>query len=370
MEESAAVHGVSPACRVLAVSRAGVYRRRHRLEAPVPVRGRPASPRAYSAEQQRGILEVVNSERFRDSSVRQIVFTCQDEGLYLASPRTVYRMLEREGACRERRNHLIHPVYQRPELLATRSNQVWSWDITKLLTFQKWTYLYLYVLLDIFSRYVVGWLLAHAESATLASELIAESCRKQKISPGQLTVHADRGSSMRSRTVAQLLSDLGVQKTHSRPHVSNDNPFSESQFKTLKYRPEFPGRFGSIQEGRAFGQRFFSWYNNEHRHSGIAYLTPAQVHDDRAREILDARHRVITAAALQHRERFVHGLPKRIQAPSAVWINPPTEKLAVQDALQPAISVSAIPGPAPLQTTTTLSTLIQTGQPNLTSASH
>ena len=370
MEEAAPVHGVSPACRVLAVSRAGVYRRRQRLEAPVPVRGRPASPRAYSAEQQRGILEVVNSQRFRDSSVRQIVFTCQDEGLYLASPRTLYRMLEREGASRERRNHLIHPVYQRPELLATRPNQVWSWDITKLLTFQKWTYLYLYVLLDIFSRYVVGWLLAHAESATLASELIAQSCRKQGISPGQLTVHADRGSSMRSRTVAQLLSDLGVEKTHSRPHVSNDNPFSESQFKTLKYRPEFPGRFGSIQQGRLFGQRFFAWYNNEHRHSGIAYLTPAQVHYGRAREILDARHRVITAAALQHRERFVHGLPKRIEAPSAVWINPPSEKITLQDALQPAISISALPEAGPLKTTATLSTLIQTGQPILTPASH
>ena len=370
MEEAAPVHGVSPACRVLAVSRAGVYRRRQRLAAPVPVRGRPAWPRAYSAQQRRGILEVVNSERFRDSSVRQIVFTCQDEGLYLASPRTLYRMLEREGACRERRNHLIHPVYQRPELLATRSNQVWSWDITKLLTFQKWTYLYLYVLLDIFSRYVVGWLLAYAESATLASELIAQSCRKQGISPGQLTVHSDRGSSMRSKTVAQMLSDLGVVKTHSRPHVSNDNPFSESQFKTLKYRPEFPGRFGSIQQGRLFGQRFFSWYNNEHRHSGIAYLTPAQVHSGRAREILDARHRVITAAALQHRERFVHGLPKPIEAPSAVWINPPRETIALQDALQPAIPVSAIPGPGPRETTATLSTLIQTGQPILTPASH
>ena len=323
VEEAAPAHGVSPACRALAVSRAGVYRRRRRLGEPVAVPRHSPPARSYALEERRQILEVVNSERFRDSSVRQIVFTCQDEGLYLASPRTVYRMLERVGARGERRNHLVHPVYPRPELLATRSNQVWSWDITKLLTFQKWTYLYLYVLLDIFSRYVVGWLLAHAESATLASELIAESCRKQGISPGQLTAHADRGSSMRSRTVAQLLSDLGVEKTHSRPHVSNDNPFSEAQFKTLKYRPEFPGRFGSIQEGRAFGQRFFSWYNNEHHHSGIAYLTPAQVHYGRAQEILDARHRVITAAASQHRERFVHGLPKRIEAPSAVWINPP-----------------------------------------------
>ena len=370
VEESAPVHGVSPACRVLAVSRAGVYRRRQRLKAPALVRRRPPSPRAYTAEEQRRILQVVNSERFRDRSVRQVVFTSQDDGVYLASPRTVYRMLGREGASRERRDQLVHPVYPRPELLATRPNQVWSWDITKLLTFQKWTYFYLYVLLDIFSRYVVGWLLAHAESATLASELIAEACRKQGISPGQLTVHADRGSSMRSKTVAQLLSDLGVQKTHSRPHVSNDNPFSEAQFKTLKYCPEFPGRLGSIQEGRVFGQRFFSWYNNEHRHSGIAYLTPAQLHHGKAQEILDARHRVITTAALQHRERFVRGLPKRIEAPSAVWINPPRETLALQDALQPAISASAIPEAGPLETTPSLSTLIAIGQRNLTPASH
>jgi putative transposase len=370
VEEAAPAHGVSPACRALAVSRAGVYRRRRRLRESVAAPRRAPPVRAYALDERRQILEVVNSERFRDSSVRQIVFTCQDEGLYLASPRTVYRMLERVGASRERRNHLIHPVYPRPELLATRSNQVWSWDITKLLTFQKWTYLYLYVLLDIFSRYVVGWLLAHAESATLASELIAESCRKQGISPGQLTVHADRGSSMRSRTVAQLLSDLGVEKTHSRPHVSNDNPFSEAQFKTVKYRPEFPGRFGSIQEGRVFGQRFFSWYNNEHHHSGIAYLTPAQLHYGRAREILDARHRVISAAALQHPERFVHGLPKLIETPSAVWINPPGQKSALQDALQRAISPSAIPWAGPPKAIPTLSTLTLPDQPNLTPASH
>ena len=370
VEEAAPAHGVSPACRALAVSRAGVYRRRRRLRESVAAPRRAPPARAYALDERRQILEVVNSERFRDSSVRQIVFTCQDEGLYLASPRTVYRMLERVGASRERRNHLIHPVYSRPELLATRSNQVWSWDITKLLTFQKWTYLYLYVLLDIFSRYVVGWLLAHAESATLASELIAESCRKQGISPGQLTVHADRGSSMRSRTVAQLLSDLGVEKTHSRPHVSNDNPFSEAQFKTVKYRPEFPGRFGSIQEGRVFGQRFFSWYNNEHHHSGIAYLTPAQLHYGRAREILDARHRVISAAALQHPERFVHGLPKLIETPSAVWINPPGEKSALQDALQRAISPSAIPWAGPPKAIPTLSTLTLPDQQTVTPASH
>jgi putative transposase len=323
VEEGVPVHGVAPACRVLEVARASFYRRRQRLATGLADGRRRPSPRAYTPQERREILEVVNSPRFGDSSVRQIVFTRQDEGVYLASPRTVYRMLALEGATRERRDQLIHPAYKRPELLATRPNQVWSWDITKLLTFQAWTYLFLYVLLDIFSRYVVGWLLAHAESATLAAELIAQSCRKQGISPGQLTVHADRGSSMRSKTVAQMLSDLSVARTHSRPHVSNDNPFSEAQFKTLKYCPQFPDRFGSIQQGRAFGQEFFPWYNNEHRHSGIAYLTPAQVHYGRAQEVLDARHRLLLAAAARHPERFVRGAPKRIEAPSAVWINPP-----------------------------------------------
>ena len=324
VKEAAPAHGVAPACRALSVARASFYRRRRPLALGIRADGRrEPSPRAYTRQERGEILEVVNSPRFRDSSVRQVVYTCQDEGRYLASPRTVYRFLEQKGATRERRNQLIHPVYPRPELLATRVNQVWSWDITKLLTFQKWTYLYLYVLLDIFSRYVVGWLLAHAESATLSTELIAESCRKQGISPGQLTLHADRGSSMKSKTVAQMLSDLGVVKTHSRPHVSNDNPFSESQFKTLKYCPRFPDRFGSIQHGRVFGQNFFPWYNNEHRHSGIAYLTPAQVHYGAAQEVLDARHRLVTAAATRHPERFLHGLPRRIEAPSAVWINPP-----------------------------------------------
>src|SRR5450830_1986307 len=320
------MHGVSPACRALSVSRAGVYRRRRRLRGPVAVPRRAPPARAYALEERRQILEVVNSERFRDSSVRQIVFTCQDEGLYLASPRTVYRMLERVGAGGERRNHLIHPVYPRPELLATRPNQVWSWDITKLLTFQKWTYLYLYVLLDIFSRYVVGWLLAHAESATLASELIAESCRKQGISPGQLTAHADRGSSMRSRTVAQLLSDLGVEKTHSRPHVSNDNPFSEAQFKTLKYRPEFPDRFQSLEHAKEFCTDFFAWYNNEHRHSGVGMHTPANVHHALAGAVHEAPAGVLTAAFVAHPERFVRHAPRPLAFPSTSWINEPVSE--------------------------------------------
>jgi len=250
--------GIRTACCALALPRANFYRWKN----PKEKTSRPAPPLGLSEKERGSVLTVLHEERFVDRAPYEIYAALLDERRYLCSIRTMYRILEQADELKERRRQVCRPHYAKPELLATGPNQVWSWDITKLLTFQKWTYLYLYVLLDIFSRYVVGWLLAHAESATLASELIAESCRKQGISPGQLTVHADRGSSMRSRTVAQLLSDLGVEKTHSRPHVSNDNPFSEAQFKTVKYRPEFPGRFGSIQEGRVFGQRFFSWYNN------------------------------------------------------------------------------------------------------------
>ena len=234
VEAEAATHGVRPTCRALDVARASFYRWRHRRRSPARRANRPPSPRALSPQERNRILEVVNSERFRDRSVRQIVYTCLDAGLYLASPRTIYRMLAAQGATRERRNHLLHPASTKPELLATAPNQVWSWDITKLLGPAKWTDFSLYVMLDIFSRYVVGWLLAERESARLAAELIRESCRKQGIGKDHLTIHADRGPSMRSKTVAQLLCDLDVARTHSRPHTSNDNPFSESQLKTLK----------------------------------------------------------------------------------------------------------------------------------------
>lgn len=330
VEEESSRHGVAPCCRTLEVPRASFYRWRYRKRHPALVRRRPAPARAHSRGERQEVLSVLNSERFRDVSVPEVLYTCLEEGRYLASPSTAYRLLKQEGASGERRNQLIHPVYPRPELLATRPNQVWSWDITKILTFEKWTYIYLYVLMDIFSRYVVGWLMAPAESATLARELIAESYRKQAIRPRSLTVHADRGSSMRSKTVAQLLCDLDIRKTHSRPHVSNDNPFSESQFKTMKYCPIFPGRVGSIQEGRSFGHRFFPWYNNQHRHSGIAYLTPAQLHYGKAQQVLDARHRLLLDAAARHPERFVHGAPKRLLAPSAVWINPPRPNATVE----------------------------------------
>ena len=237
----------------------------------------------------------------------------------------MYRILDAAGEVKERRRQRMHVVYAKPELLATGPNQVWSWDITKLKGPVKWSYFYLYVILDIFSRDVVGWMVAERESATLAKRLIAETCEKQGIEPGQLTVHADRGSSMRSKAVALLLSDLGVTKTHSRPHVSNDNPFSESQFRTMKYRPEFPDRFGCLQDARAFCRVFFDWYNKEHHHSALGFLTPEAVHYGRAEELLVARQAVLDEAHQRHPERFVNKRPQPMPLPTAVWINPPAE---------------------------------------------
>jgi putative transposase len=235
----------------------------------------------------------------------------------------MYRLLAAHGESRERRNQLTHPPYRKPELLATAPNQLWSWDITKLLGPAKWTYFYLYVILDVFSRYVTGWMVAMRESAELAKRFIQDSCTKQRILPGQLTLHADRGTSMSSKPVAFLLADLGVTKTHSRPHVSDDNPYSESQFRTLKYRPEFPDRFGCIQDSRAFAQGFFRWYNEEHYHSGLALLTPAMVHYQQTGPILQQRQHVLDVAYQLHPERFVRQAPKQAAVPTEVWINKP-----------------------------------------------
>jgi putative transposase len=269
------------------------------------------------------VLDVLHADRFVDQAPPEIYATLLDEGTYLCSLRTMYRILEARGEVRERRDQLRHPHYTKPELLATAPNQVWSWDITKLLGPAKWTYFYLYVLLDIFSRYVVGWMLAHRESRTLARRLIMETCEKEGIVPGQLTLHADRGTSMTSKPVAHLLADLGVTKTHSRPHVSNDNPFSESQFKTLKYQPGFPDRFLSYEHGHGHCGEFFPWYNYEHHHAGLAYLTPAAVHHGRVGEILAVRQAALDAAFAAHPERFVKRPPQTPRPPEAVWINPP-----------------------------------------------
>jgi len=316
--------GRAAACRALNVPRASLYRHlRPTADPAVGPAPRPSPPRALSAQERQQVLDVLHQERFCDKAPPEVFATLLDEGTYLCSLRTMYRILEASGEVRERRDQLCHPSYQKPQLLANAPNQVWSWDITKLLGPVKWAYFYLYVILDIFSRYVVGWMVAERESAELAKRLIAETYRKQNIGPGQLTIHADRGTSMTSKPVALLLADLGVTKTHSRPHVSDDNPFSESQFKTLKYRPEFPDRFGSIQDARGFCQAFFPWYNAEHHHTGIGLLTPEVLHYGRADDVIRQRQVVLTQAFQRNPERFVRAHPQPPAKPAAVWINPP-----------------------------------------------
>lgn len=316
--------GTSAACQVLWVPRASYYWERRKTSAPaVAASPRPSPARALDRAERETVLARLHEERFQDRSPAAVYATLLDEGEYLCSISSMHRLLKQHGETRERRDQLTHPPYKKPELLATAPNQLWSWDITKLLGPAKWTYFYLYVILDVFSRYVTGWMVAYRESAELAKRLIEESCNKQHIQPGQLTLHADRGTSMSSKPVAFLLADLGVTKTHSRPHVSNDNPYSESQFRTLKYRPEFPDRFGCIQDSRAFCQGFFRWYNGEHRHSGLGLLTPAMVHYGQAENILRQRQEVLNAAYQLHPERFVRSAPKPPALPSEVWINKP-----------------------------------------------
>jgi putative transposase len=277
------------------------------------------------------VLDTLHGERFVDRAPAEVYAALLDENTYLCSIRTMYRILQDHQEVRERRNQLRHPQYHKPELLATAPNQVWSWDITKLLGPVKWNYFHLYVILDVFSRYVVGWLLATRESAELAQRLIRETCLKQQIVPEQLTIHADRGPAMRSQSVAQLLATLGVVKSHSRPHVSNDNPFSESQFKTLKYRPEFPSRFASHDQGLDFCRQFFPWYNEEHHHWGLGLMTPGVVHRGQATQILAARQATLSTAYQAHPERFVRREPKPLPLPDAVWINPPHNTTSIPE---------------------------------------
>jgi putative transposase len=268
------------------------------------------------------VLDTLNSERFQDTAPGETYATLLDEGVYLCSERTMYRILSRRDQNRIRRQAAPR-TYKKPELLATAPNEVWSWDITKLKGPVKWTYFYLYKIIDIYSRYVVGWMVAYRESAALAQDLISESVLKQNIVPGTLTVHADNGSPMKAHTFAQLLTDLGVSKTHSRPSVSNDNPFSEAAFKTLKYRPGYPDCFGSIEDARAFCREYFTWYNTDHRHSGIAMVTPENVHYHTYQEVLTARSLTLAKAWQLHPERFVKGIPIVQQVPAEVWINKP-----------------------------------------------
>jgi putative transposase len=315
--------GVAPVCRALAVPRASYYRWQQppaETEAPKPSR---RSPRALSLAEREQILALLNDERFADLPPAEVYATLLDEGKYRCSVRTMYRILHEHGEVKERRRQLRHPHYQAPELLATRPNQLWSWDITKLKGPVKWTYFSLYVILDVFSRYVVGWMAALRESATLAQRLLAETCARQGIAQEQLTIHADHGPAMIAKSVAALLADLGVSESHSRPHVSNDNPFSESQFKTLKYSPEFPERFGSLPDTRSFLLDFFVWYNTMHHHSALGWLTPYDVHYGRAETRHAEREATLRKAFAATPERFVRGVPLPPALPQAVWINKP-----------------------------------------------
>jgi putative transposase len=319
--------GTRAACAAVGRQRATHYRH----QAPPRPRSmtlRPAPPNKLSDEETDQILDVLRSPRFVDLSPAQVFHTLLDEGRYLASVSTYYRLLRAHGEVRERRRQATHPPRVRPELVARRPLVVWSWDITKLRGPRRGEYYDLYVVLDIFSRYVVAWCVAPTESGELAKELIADAVARHEVSPGQLTVHADRGSSMTSNPVVELLAFLGIARTHSRPHVSNDNPFSEAQFKTLKYCPAFPERFGCIEDARAFCDTFFAYYNHEHRHSGIGYHTPASVHYGTATEVRAQRQLTLDAAYAANPARFRHRRPEPPKLPTVAWINEPTEDAA------------------------------------------
>lgn len=314
--------GVTKACKSLNFAKASFYRY---LKPKITVsnRRRPTSTRRLTDVERAKVLEVLHCERFMDKAPAQIYATLLDEGIYLCSISTMYRILRDNNEVHERRRQTSRSNYKKPELLAIGPNQVWSWDITKLRSSVKWHYYYLYVILDIFSRYVVGWLVAERESGDLAKGLIDECCHRQGIQQNQLIIHSDRGSAMKSNVVSELLAFLKVGKSFSRPSVSNDNPFSESQFKTLKYCPAFPERFGSLEDARLFCQQFFAWYNNEHCHSSLGLLTPGAIHSGQAERIIADRTNILKIAYNQHPERFVKGIPEPLMPPKEVWINPP-----------------------------------------------
>lgn len=328
VEELTPIIGTRPACRALGASVASIYRRRRPVEPRTP-KPRPTPERALTEPERQAVLEVLHSDRFVDVSPEETYATLLDEGTYLCSIRTMYRILAaHHGGVRERRNQLTHPPYNKPELLAEAPNELWSWDVSKLKGPAKWTYYYLYVMLDVFSRYIVGWTVQYRETGQLAKALIEQAAEQQKITPGLLTLHADRGGPQRAKPVAFLLADLGITKTHSRPYTSSDNPYSEANFKTLKYRPEFPARFTSIEHAREHCRAFVHWHNHAHRHSGIGLMTPAAMHHGHAPALHAARGHVLDAAYATHPERFVRKPPAPPELPTAAWINKPKEAAA------------------------------------------
>ncbi len=316
--------GTVAACKALQIPRSTFYRHHKPCISNVSNKSRPAPPLALKAEEKQKVIDLFHSRQFVDMAPHEVYATLLDDGIYLCSIRTMYRYLKQvHGNVKERRRQVQRPNYKKPELLATAPNELWSWDITKLKCVNKWTYFYLYVIIDVFSRYVVGWMVAYSEQTALAKRLIKQTCIKQNIQPDQLTVHADRGSSMKSKGVAELLVDLKVMKTHSRPHVSNDNPYSESNFKTLKYCPQFPGNFGSIEDARSFCRNFINWYNKEHHHTGIGLMTPEQVHYNLSQQIYDNRQNVLYRAFEKFPKRFKGKMPMPPEIPKEAWINKP-----------------------------------------------
>jgi putative transposase len=319
--EAAPHLGTAGSCWALGVARASFYRRK--VAGDTPPATRPSPPRTLGVPERREVLDTLHAPEFVDSSPAEVYHTLLDRGLYLCSESTMYRILNENREVRERRDQLRHPAYAKPELLADRPNQVWSWDITKLRGPLKWTYYYLYVVLDIFSRYVVGWLLGHAENAATASKLLHDACGNEGIAQDQLVLHQDRGAPMKALSFSQKLTALGVYQSFSRPHVSDDNPYSESQFKTLKYHPGYPNRFGAFEGALAYCREFLHWYNTSHRHSGIGYLTPQTVHLGLAPGAIERRQVTLLEAYAAHPERFVRKPPSPPPLPGTVWINPP-----------------------------------------------
>jgi putative transposase len=316
--------GAVAACKGLQISRSTFYRHYKPCISNAGNKSRPAPPLALKAEEKQKVIDLLHSSQFVDMAPHEVYATLLDDGIYHCSIRTMYRYLKQvHGHVKERRRQVQRPNYKKPELLATTPNELWSWDITKLKSVNKWTCFYLYVIIDVFSRYIVGWMVAYSEQTALAKRLIKQPCIKQEIQPDQLTIHADRGSSMKSKGVADLLVDLKVMKTHSRPHVSNDNPYSESNFKTLKYCPQFPGMFGSIEDARLFCRDFINWYNRGHHHSDIGLVTPEQVHYNLSQKIYDNRTNVLLKAFGKHPKRFKGKMPLPPEIPQEAWINKP-----------------------------------------------
>jgi len=331
ISERTELGAIRAVCAALGVARSSFYRRRALLaRPPIDPRPRPRPDRALTAAERQAVLNLMREPRFADLAPAEIYASLLDQGIYLCSIRTMYRILDENGEVKERRNQLRHPEYKKPELLAEMPNQVWSWDITKLMGPAKWTYFYLYVIIDIFSRRIVGWCVADAENAEMFKQLFDDAIGKHSVPPGQLTLHADRGAPMKAKATAQLLADLGVTKSHSRPHVSNDNPFSESHFKTLKYQPKFPSRFGCIEDAKEFCRDFFTWYNRDHHHAGIGLMTPDQVHYGQADAVHKVRQQVLDIAFRKNPERFVRKPPEPPAKPTAAWINPPQKTVNSQ----------------------------------------